>query len=250
MLTKAVIKDIQSLQQKKQRDSAGLFVAEGPKLVKELIDSGIFELQHVYVAQEMAGKSLSAIVGDSRVTMVTAQQLGLLSGLQTPNEMVAVFHQKRNSLPAQPSNGVFLLLEDIQDPGNLGTIIRSADWFGVRSIICSPSTVDAFNPKVVQSTMASLARVEILYTELSGWINAHRAIPLVVTSIHGDRIQDVTIPAPCALLIGNESKGVSPALQSLAGCTIRIPGSGTAESLNAGVAAGICLYHICQASVT
>jgi TrmH family RNA methyltransferase len=250
MLTKAVIKDIQSLQQKKQRDWAGLFVAEGPKLVSELVESGVFELQHLYVAQELTTKELFDNVGEGRVTIVTEQQLKQLSGLQTPNEVVAVFHQKRNSLPAPSLNGVTLLLDDIQDPGNLGTIIRSADWFGVRSIICSPSTVDAFNPKVVQSTMASLARVHITYAELSDWITAQRTIPLVVTSIQGDRMQDVSIPTPCALLIGNESKGVSPALQSLADYTIRISGSGTADSLNAGVATGICLYHICQQALT
>ncbi|MFM7709760.1 MAG: TrmH family RNA methyltransferase [Ferruginibacter sp.] len=249
MLTKAVIKDIQSLQQKKQRDLAGLFVAEGPKLVFELFESGVFELQHMYVTQELTNPSLSAMADEKRVTIVTPQQLKQLSGLQTPNEMLAVFHQKRNTQPVPTENGVSLLLEDIQDPGNLGTIIRSADWFGVRSIICSPSTVDAFNPKVVQSTMASLARVQILYTELGHWINEHRTIPLVVTSIQGNRIQDVSIPTPCALLIGNESKGVSTALQSLADYTIRIPGSGTAESLNAGVAASICLYQICQGSI-
>ena len=240
MLTKATIKDIQSLQQKKYRNSTGRFIAEGPKLVLELLASGIYEPECAYVGH---GIDLNQFENYGTATQqVTTQQLAQLSGFQTPNEVVAVFSKVRQKPYPSSTNPSILILDDIQDPGNLGTIIRTADWFGIRTIICSIETADVFNPKVIQSSMASFSRVEVQYTALLDWVDERLEWPLVVTSPLGQPLSKTTIPSPCSLVIGNESRGVSSELMARAKYTLSIPGSGTAESLNAATAAGICMY--------
>jgi TrmH family RNA methyltransferase len=240
MLTKATIKDIQSLQQKKYRNSSGRFVAEGPKLVLELLITGIYEPECIYV---VPGIDLNPFEHyGAFIQQVTTQQLAQLSGFQTPNEVVAVFSKVRQLPYPPPTNPSILILDDIQDPGNLGTIIRTADWFGIRTIVCSTETADVFNPKVIQSSMASFSRVDVLYTALPDWVDNQLAWPLVVTSPLGQPPSQKNIPSPCAFVIGNESRGVSSALMDRAKHILSIPGSGTAESLNAATAAGICMY--------
>lgn len=244
MVSKSTVKYIQSLQQKKFREADSVFVAEGPKVVKELVDSGSFDLKAVYGTAEWmeelyaAGESFG---GDS-VFEVSEGELEKMSGLKTPNKCLAIFGKKLTEY-LEASDGLMLMLEDIQDPGNLGTIIRTADWFGISQIVCSNATADCYNPKVVQSTMASLGHVEILYTDLQSWLDEHEEKQLLCATLHGEELGRVEKAHNQVLVIGNESKGVSVEMQGRASRLITIPKFGRAESLNAAVATGIILAH-------
>jgi TrmH family RNA methyltransferase len=240
MLTKSEVKYIQSLQQKKFRDEQGIFVAEGPKLVKELLDSGHFRCQELFVTEEMTEWTQGLSI---RPRLISSAELERISGLQTPNAMLALF-EKNNPAEVDPAGKITLLLDDIQDPGNLGTIIRTADWFGVRNIVASTSTADCYNSKVVQSTMASLGRVNILYTEPEAWVRQYPDLPVFAASPQGSDIRTIQPPAEGILIIGNESKGIRHALMGQADQLLKIPGKGTAESLNAAVAAGILMFWL------
>lgn len=240
MLTKSEIKYIQSLQQKKFRDEHGVFVAEGPKLLQELLLSGCFNCQSLYVVD--GADALLASLPVEPIP-ISETELSRISGLQTPNAMLGVFEMKE-AMPVQPEGKITLLLDDIQDPGNLGTIIRTADWFGIENIVASPATADCYNPKVVQSTMASLGRVNLLYADPHEWTSQHPDVPLLAATLHGEDIRLSDPPGEAILMIGNESKGIREILLQRAARMLKIPGSGQAESLNAGVAAGILLYWI------
>lgn len=170
---------------------------------------------------------------------ISGSDLQRISFLSTANQVLGLFRIPRPSEPV-PSESC-LLLEGIQDPGNLGTIIRCADWFGVRHVLASRDTADAFAPKVVQSAMGSLARVSIEYTDLNEWVDGHPQWPVWAASLDGEDLFAVGKPGPLALLIGNESKGISREMLEKAARQVRIPGKGSAESLNAAVAAGILL---------
>jgi TrmH family RNA methyltransferase len=167
-----------------------------------------------------------------------------ISFLSTPNTVLAVL--RKPSMPAAPdlSATCTLMLDDIQDPGNLGTIIRTADWFGVRTLICSTSTADAWNPKVVQGTMGSLMRVHVWYTDLVEFIAAHPEVPVWAAALEGTDLSVLTTVPQVMLLIGNESKGIRPSLLDQAQRRITIPRVGGAESLNAAVATGILLSRL------
>jgi TrmH family RNA methyltransferase len=240
MLTKSEVKYIQSLQQKKFRDELGLFVAEGPKLVRELLVSGHFKCQELFLTGEMKELTDPAFP-DARI--ISPGEMERISGLQSPNGVLALF-QKSASVEFNPAGKISLLLDDIQDPGNLGTIIRTADWFGIENIIASPATADCYNPKVVQSTMASLGRVNILYTDTEAWIRQYPHFPVFAASPKGSDIGSLNPPAEGILIIGNESKGIRDSLISRADQLLMIPGKGAAESLNAAVAAGILLFWL------
>jgi TrmH family RNA methyltransferase len=251
MLSKAIIKDIQSLQQKKHRMETGRFVAEGPKLVRELLLSRRFELLALYATENWSGWN---ILDDLNVSCDLCLQipdhlLERIAQYNTPNEVVAVFKQDQSiSLPGEISGNIILALDQIQDPGNLGTIIRSADWFGVKHVVCSADTTDCYAPKVVQSTMASIANVQVHYTNLESWLKSiNSSLPVWTTDMHGKSPSNVLAGRKEGILvIGNEGHGVSDRLHSLATEKIAIPGMGKAESLNAAVAASILLYAVRQ----
>jgi TrmH family RNA methyltransferase len=167
MITKSVVKDIQSLAGKKYRDQAGLFLAEGPKLVKELLRDCSHSIKAIYAIESWIQQN--QIVNSSiQVTLVTPAELERLSQLTTPHEVLAVVSKFPIS-PLQIGKGLTLVCCGIQDPGNFGTILRTADWFGVRQLVCSPDTVDVYNPKVVQATMGSIARLAVHYMDLDPW---------------------------------------------------------------------------------
>jgi RNA methyltransferase, TrmH family len=239
MLSKKEIKDIQSLGLKKQREESGLFVAEGPKTVKELVQLIPDRISGVYALQAWIDQN-QTITGVN-VVSVSEQELGRISQLQQPNQVVAVIQQQHLQLPSKIS--VALYLDTIQDPGNFGTIIRIADWFGVKHVVCSAGCVDLYNPKVVQSTMASIARVDVSYDVDGTWIR-NQNLPLIATTLEGSSVYDHTKIEEGILLIGNESKGLSHELIQLATEKITIPRKGNAESLNAAVATGIILSHL------
>lgn len=242
MLSKSTIKYIQSLQHKKLRDAEGLFVAEGPKLVKELLTGNIFTCKGVYALPSWIESS--GIAQQEMIFPITEIELEKISQLSQPNAVVAVFQKKEVVTDFLLHNNITLMLDDIQDPGNLGTIIRIADWFGIKNIICSNHTADMYNAKVVQSTMASLQQVNIMYTDLLPWLEQNKGIPILAATLGGTNIKALAPIKEAILIIGNESKGVRHDLLQLSTQHITIPRIGEAESLNAAVATGVILYEL------
>lgn len=241
MLTKARIKDIQSLGQKKFRTETGLFVAEGPRLVEELLQSRRDSITEILAIPGWHHPLLDG-EGAPPLTEVSYPELEKLSQLQTPHEVMAVVRQ----FPAQPLPGkgrITLALDQVQDPGNLGTLIRIADWFGVDQLVCAPGTADVYNPKVVQATMGSIARVPVVYTELADWLPA-QGVPVLAATLDGQPVSESGVLPEGILLIGNEARGIEERLLALATHRVTIPRRGKAESLNAAVAAGILLSHL------
>ncbi len=245
MLSKSQVKYIQSLHHKKFRDLEGAFIAEGNKLVLELLQSGRFVCEQLLGEQEWLHDNEILIrkhfAGD--LQEVKDFELQKVSTLSTASQVLAVF-KKIQPKEIVVKDRVTLLLDTIQDPGNLGTIIRIADWFGIAAIICSGDTVDQYNPKVVQSTMGSLARVNIMYTDLQKFIRSNNKIKIYADALKGKDISTLKGLKEGFILIGNESKGISAELMEAATEKITIPKIGSAESLNAAVATGIILSHL------
>jgi len=243
MITKAQVKLVRSLQQKKFRDQTGYFVAEGDKCIEELKKS--FELV-LYCSASNA----------------TPTEIEQMSSLRTPQGSIAVFRQRLDSpIPRftdSPTPQLTLALDGIQDPGNLGTIIRTADWFGVRDIVCSLDTADCYSPKVVQATMGALARVRVHYLDLPQWLSDCRSQDAGCREIYGtlldgqdmyEVLQKNLQPTACHLspviVMGNEGNGISEAVRPLITCPVRIPSypkdAETSESLNVAIATAIIL---------
>jgi len=240
MLTKAQAKYIQNLGHKKLRENEKVFVAEGPKLVLELLREPSLSIQSGYATEVF----LSTHPDIENIVEVSEQELQRISFLSTPNQVVALFHKPVFSTPSSFKKQVSLMLDTIQDPGNIGSIMRTADWFGVKSIICSKDSADIFNPKVVQSTMGSIARVQVFYRDLELFIKEQDLPPVYATTLKGKSIFDMEPLKEGVILIGNESKGISDELLVYARETITIPRKGQAESLNAAVATGIVLGQL------
>jgi TrmH family RNA methyltransferase len=238
MLNRNEAKYIQSLYHKKNRDEEGLFIAEGVKIVDELINAD-FNIKKIYALKDWIG--MHSIT--QNVTEINEDELKRISNFETPNKVLAVVQKKRSAQMPGLENKITLLLDGIQDPGNLGTIIRTADWFGIENIIASNDTADVYNPKVIQSTMGSIARVNVFYTELSAFLSTNK-IPVYGAILNGENISTVQKLNECLLVIGNESKGIRKDIGPFIQKGISIPGQGHAESLNAAVAAGIILYSL------
>ncbi|HTD93331.1 MAG TPA: RNA methyltransferase [Chitinophagaceae bacterium] len=242
MLGKSKVKYIQSLGQKKHRDEEGLFIAEGPKLLAELLASPGTKIREIYAVNEWIKEN--KVSGDIAVIEVAEDDLGKISQLSTPNKAIALVEKFPIAEPVVLSSGLFLALDTIQDPGNMGTIIRIADWFGISTILCSHECADRYNPKVVQATMGSIARVNVFYTDLASWLGTNGDVPVYAAVLNGDDIGRIPKPAHGVIVIGNESKGVSPSVMHRINREITIPRIGEAESLNAAVATGIILSHL------
>ena len=247
MLSKTIVKYIQSLAHKKVRDTEGVFIAEGPKVVDEFLMSQQFICKNVYALNGWIteNKNLLKNISAEILVEINETELEKISLLKTPNNVLAVFYKKEEIL-SDLKNGFSLMLNDIRDPGNMGTIIRTADWFGIKNIICSNECVDCYNEKVVQATMGSLARVEIVYTDLENFINQHAEIKVYAAALNGKSIFSINKIEEGIILIGNESKGIAENLLRLSTEKITIPKKGEAESLNASVACGIILSHVVQ----
>ena len=246
MFSKSTIKYIQSLQHKKFRDEEGLFVAEGPKLIAELLAGKIFACKNIYALPQWADL-LTQKQKDSlgeQLVLIKDFELEKISSLVKPNLVLGIFEKKHPVNNPSFKDKITLVLDDIQDPGNLGTIIRIADWFGVENVICSLHTADMYNSKVVQSTMASLQRINLIYTDTATWLNENKNIKKFAATLNGESLKTISNLKEGILIIGNESKGISDAILQLADEKITIPGFGQAESLNAAVAAGIFLYEV------
>jgi RNA methyltransferase, TrmH family len=243
MLSKSKTKYIQTLGQKKFRDEEGLFIAEGPKIVKDLLDEKTVTVKSVYALKEWIEDNRK-LVGGTELIEIEEADLEKISQLKTPNKVVAIVQQFDTAEEITASNKVTLALDGIQDPGNMGTIIRIADWFGVEQIVCSNDSADIYNSKVVQSTMGSIARVKVFYTDLEYWLREQKGISIYATTLEGKAIGNVGTIKEGIIVFGNESKGISLAIMNIATDKITIPKKGKAESLNAGVAAGIILSHL------
>ncbi|MFQ3575397.1 MAG: RNA methyltransferase [Cytophagales bacterium] len=245
MISKNEAKFVKSLQNKKSRDEHQLFIVEGGKNVLELLNSG-FETQKIYITTEFYEKKSELLSKTkSPIAFVNEEFLvsnGSFSSNNTALALVKMKHFKPEILNVSKN---LLILDQIKDPGNLGTIIRTADWFGVNQILCSEDSTDCFSPKVTNSTMGSLGRVILVYANLSevlqknGWTNIYGAV------LGGEPIAKIKTQEPFALVIGNESKGISEKIQSFCSQKVTIPNIGkNAESLNASVACGILLHEL------
>ena len=245
MITKLQVKYIQSLGQKKFRDSAAVFVAEGPKIINELLGAFPAAAETIYATAEWIKEHAQLLknIAADKLVEVKEQDLQRISFLQTPNEVLGVF-KKPAVTPLHFAGSVSLLLDGIQDPGNMGTIIRIADWFGIKHIVCSTDCADAFAPKVVQGTMGSIMRAQLVYTDLVKLVKEKASLQLYAATLNGENINNIAPIKEGVLVIGNESKGISAALLDCCRHRVTIPRIGNAESLNAAVAAGIILSHL------
>lgn len=238
MVTKNQIKRVTSLQQKKYRNQYGLFVAEGLKTVQELIDS-VIETHQIYVDQEL----FLDVLGDSAI-LVNSKTMAQMSGQQNPSGVLGVFHIPRPK--AKEVKDWILALDAIRDPGNLGTIIRLCDWYNIGHIVCSEDTVDCYNPKVLQATMGSIARVNISYLSLVDFFEGLDKVPIIGTFMDGDSIYQETFPERGILVMGNEANGISDAVQRKISKRVGIPqfGNPVTESLNVASASAVLLSEI------
>jgi TrmH family RNA methyltransferase len=243
MVSKNQIKLISSLHQKKQRILHQLFIAEGIKGVQELLDAR-FELDHLYTTQN----DFETVSNDLKST-VSEADLKKISALATPNTCLAVFKiPKEKKIVA---SGLIVALDDVRDPGNLGTILRLCDWFGIQELICSKETVDVFNPKVVQATMGSIARVHVSYVDLNVFLST-TSLPIFGTFMTGDSIYKANLPQEGIIVMGNEANGISAELEKIIKNRLTIPRFGTlqkTESLNVATATAIVLSEFRRASL-
>ncbi len=235
MVSKNQIKFITSLQQKKYRIANRLFVAEGVKVIKELIHSD-FELEHLFTSQDDFEE-----VSESKRTLIDDNELKKISALATPNTCLAIFKmpQEKDIL----DSGLIIALDSVRDPGNLGTILRLCDWFGVQQLLCSKETVDVYNPKVVQATMGSISRVNINYVDLGDYLSKSK-LNLFGTFMDGDNIYKTSLPDEGIVIMGNEANGISAELEKLVKKRLSIPRFGgiqKTESLNVATATAIIL---------
>jgi RNA methyltransferase, TrmH family len=236
MLSKNEIKDIQSLCHKKHRDETQCFIAEGPKLVDEILKSD-FEIVHVYALASYLQKHAGIKVP---FTEISEKELERISALQTPHQVLLVAKQKQRSTTFAWQQNITLVLDGIQDPGNMGTIIRTADWFGIKQVVCTDDCVELYNPKVVQATMGSITRVDVWYEDVAELI-AHAKIPVYGALLNGENVFDTHFEKQGILVIGNEGKGIREQIRQHINHPVTIPKIGDAESLNAGIAAGIIM---------
>ena len=241
MLSKNEIKDIQSLRHKKLREEAKLFVAEGPKITGELIMLVPQQFKKLYCLKEWLVEN-SHLTNKVEYDIVSETELERLSQLQTPNEVIAVLHHFESNEPAV-QNELVLYLDAIQDPGNFGSIIRIADWFGIKHLICGEGCADLYNIKVVQASMASIAKVNVFYDVELQWLKKQH-VPKYAATLDGESVYTTSKKVNGILIIGNESKGIQHSIMEMIDEKITIPKIGEAESLNAAVATGIILSHL------
>ena len=235
MVTKNQIKHITALQQKKYRQSEGLFIAEGQKVINELLDSQ-FKLQHLYVTD-----AIFPTVRDDQKTQISDDQLKKISALTTQNNCLAVFAMQEEKVVK--TTGIVVALDNLRDPGNMGTIIRLCDWFGITQLICSHGTVDLYNPKVVQATMGSLTRVQVNYVDLPKFLQ-NQGVPVFGTFMDGENIYSKHLPENAIIVLGNEANGISKEIEAIVSQKLSIPRFGdiqATESLNVASATAIIL---------
>jgi RNA methyltransferase, TrmH family len=236
MLSKNRIKYLKSLWLKKNRDAEGIFIAEGPRLVSDLVN--FFEPIEILVEEQYLHlfRSFSP-------TIAGIDELGNVSLMKSPQGVFALFRRRENDFTlVDPHKNPVLALDGVQDPGNLGTIIRTADWFGIEHILCSMDTVDVYNPKVVQATMGAIGRVSVHYTDLESYLSGCNC-NVYGAFLEGDSIYSTALDGTGILVMGNEGNGISKAIEAQVTRKIHIPsypqGNKTSESLNVSTATAI-----------
>lgn len=238
MLSKNQVKLIQKLHQKKYRNELNLFIVEGKKSINEFLQAG-------YTPQLLiATEAFTTSVPQHLITPVSKDELRKVSTLQNPDEGLAVFQQPKHKGILQ--EGVIVALDNVQDPGNLGTIIRLCDWFGVETLLCNTQTVDCYNPKVVQASMGSLTRVAVHYLDLAAFLTT-TALPVYTMDLEGENLYTATFPKDCILILGNEANGISAEVRALSNEVITIPRFSKhqrTESLNVAMAGAIILSEV------
>jgi len=243
MISKARIKFIKSLQVKKYRKEAQSFIVEGAKSVEELLKSD-FELLNLFATNEFIGRNESQLKKRSaEIQEVEESELDSVGAFQTNTSALAIARMKKNIAPGVGTDEYVLVLDDVRDPGNLGTIIRTADWYGITRIIASEETADFYNPKVISATMGSFCRVNVFYTSLNEFL-ATVTIPVYGTFLDGQNIHTLSFANGGLIVIGNEARGISEEIEKFVTQKITIPSFGKAESLNAGVATAIVLDNL------
>ncbi len=237
-------KQIRSLTQKKYRDRWSMFVAEGPRLVNDLLKAGM--MPQLVLTSDLQTIGNPDLI--ENIQIITDEELKKVSLLKTPQKIVAVFDKPLWPLShKRPDNDLTLCLDGIQDPGNLGTIMRLADWFGLSPIVCSPDTADVFNPKVVQASMGAVARVQVIYAPLASFcrkVNEEQNLPVFGTFMEGENIYTTPLPEKALIIMGNEGVGIRPEAAAVVTRRITIPAfaqhrDAVPESLNVAVAAAI-----------
>lgn len=229
MISKNQIKLIQSLQRKKKRDELGLFVAEGNKLITDLLAD--FECLHLFSTSEALKKA----------EQVSDMEMKKITHLSTPSKALAVFKQKKTQINLDyVNNQLSLVLDDVQDPGNVGTIIRIADWFGIKYVFCSAACADVYNSKTVKATMGALSRVNVVYTDIPELLRKLNC-PVFGTFMDGEDIYKAELPSSGVIIMGNEGNGISELLEKSVKYRLSIPSFGekSSESLNVAMATGI-----------
>lgn len=237
-ISKAKIKWIRSLGQKKNREAEGVFVAEGEKTVLEGLE--IPQLKLVCLVVQKDAVHLVSGYQDLPAFTASASEMEQLSAFKTPNKLIAVF-KRPEQLAA--TSGFTLALDDVQDPGNMGTIMRLADWFGIKTVVCSQQTVDCYNPKVIQASMGAIFRVQVVYTDLGTFLK-ESGKPVYGALLNGTNYSSVQYDKSGILLMGNEGNGISEALLPLVTEAVTIPRIGGAESLNVATATAILLAEV------
>ena len=238
MLSKNQVKLIQKLHHKKYRNELNLFIVEGKKSINEFLQAG-------YTPQLLiATEAFTTSVPQHLITPVSKDELRKVSTLQNPDEGLAVFEQPKHKGILQ--EGVIVALDNVQDPGNLGTIIRLCDWFGVETLICNTQTVDCYNPKVVQASMGSLTRVAVHYLDLAAFLTT-TTLPVYTMDLEGENLYTATFPKDCILILGNEANGITAEVRALSNEVITIPRFSKhqrTESLNVAMAGAIILSEV------
>ena len=245
MLTNNKIKLIKSLDRKKSRTESGCFLVEGEKMVRELLQSR-FETVEVFAVQPYIDELPATLKRKTEITAVSERDLERISFLKSPNKAVALAKlPDSQNIDSTDLTGLNIALDNIQDPGNLGTIIRTAAWFGIRNVFCSTETVDVYNPKVIQSTMGAIFKVNITYCDLATLAATARkaGIPMFGTRLDGENLYAAKLPKDAIVVMGNESKGLSAEISALMDSNLKIPSyappTADMESLNVAVATAI-----------
>jgi TrmH family RNA methyltransferase len=246
MLSKSRLKYIQSLSHKKFREASPEFIIEGPKIVEEFLLNRPELINEIFTLDTwlQSAKGLLSSLSPEKVISVSEIELEKISLLSTPNQVLALVQKPDQPTEPDLRNRITLVLDNIQDPGNMGTIIRTADWFGISQVVCSKESAELYNPKVIQSTMGSILRVAVIYTDIDQWIKEVEDFPIYCTALNGKNLYEMGPVKEGLLIIGNESKGVRQSVMQAATKKITIPRFGGAESLNAAVAAGIVMAQL------
>jgi TrmH family RNA methyltransferase len=248
VISKQQIKHIRSLQQKKYRNDSNMFVVEGLKMVSEAILQVPRQIECIYLTSKYLNQfNLDISEQKFQIIETSSEDFKKISSLTTPQEILAIIKKTEVSdLSLFTPNDIFLVLDGIRDPGNMGTIIRLADWFGIKQIVCSPDTVECYNPKVVQASMGAILRVNIIYTALTSWlknIKMKKEVTIYSTSLNGENLYNSILKKPAVIILGNESNGITNEVSLFADRNLCIPNFSNfpdkTESLNVSIAAAI-----------